>query len=458
MPDARQEQEGRAERNALSETCLAILEQMPIGVVVADVASGRVIWHNKLAQRITGWAWTPVAGASDHAAHETRQDEHDIRKYPLGRAVLDGEVVERQRSPYRRWDDRLIMLETSGSRVSTPDGRQLAVFAFQDVTAEHETQRALQEAAERIQLALDAGAIVGTWVYDALENRLTADELWARSFGLDPDRCGRGLTGEEALASVHPTDRAGLEAAFAVALARGGAYRHQYRVLHRDGVYRWVEATGRVELDETGKPVRFPGVLVDITAWKQAEEARDMLMREVDHRARNALAMVQSVVRLTEASDPARYREEVIGRVDAMARAQSSLSRSNWAGGGLEDLTRAELSSYASPQQFTLEGPKITLPAEQVQPLNMIIHELTTNAVKYGSLSDAAGKVEVSCKVGPGGEGQLTWREGSGPPVKTPERKGFGSRLMERLATQLGGSIEMDWQVTGLVATLTWRI
>lgn len=456
MPDARRQQ--RAQRNALSETCLALLEQIPMGVLVADVSSGSVIWHNKLAQRITGRSWTPAASASDHAPHKTGQDEDHIRTCPHGRAVLAGEVVERQRSSYRRSDDRLIMLETSGSRVTTPGGRQLAVLAFQDVTAEHETQRALQEATERVQLALDAGAIVGTWVFNVPENRLTADELWARSFGLDPDRCRRGLTGQEATVPVHPADRAGLEAAVSEAYSRGGAYRHQYRVLHHDGVYRWVEATGRVETDATGKPVRFPGVLVDITAWKQAEEARDELMREVDHRARNALVMVQSVVRLTDSSDPVRYREEVIGRVDAMARAQGSLSRTNWAGAGLEDLVCQELSAYASAKRFTLEGPKIAFLPEQVQPVTMIIHELATNAVKHGALSVLAGKVDVSWTLSPGGEGELTWRESGGPAIQTPERQGFGSRLSERLATQVGGSMEMDWQVTGLVARFTWRI
>lgn len=440
MPEVRRERQSRAQQNALSETCLAILEQMPVGVVVAEVESGWVVWHNKLAEQITGRAWIPPLAAGGHAPGEGVQDDasHNLRNYPLGSAVLDGEAVERQRFSYSRSDRRQVMIEASGSRVKTPRGRNLAVFAFQDVTVTHEAQVALQEAAERIQLALDAGAIVGTWVYNVQEDRLTADQLWARTFGLDPERCRRGLTGKEALAPVHPVDRPGVEAASAEVHARGGAYRHQYRVLHHDGVYRWVEATGRVEMDETGKALRFPGVLVDITAWKQAEEARDLLMREVDHRARNALVMVQSVVRLTDAFDPARYREEVVGRVDAMARAQGSLSRSNWAGGDLEDLAREELSAYAAAAQFALEGPKITLPAEQVQPLNMIIHELATNAMKHGALSVPAGRVEVSWQVGPGGEGELTWRESTGPAVKAPERKGFGSRLRERLAAQLG--------------------
>lgn len=449
MPEVRRK---RHAQHALSGMCLALLERIPIGIVVADVESGRGIWHNKLAEEIIRVGGQAPSGATLH------DGAHDAREYPLGRAVLDGESVKRQRVSFRRADGRLVMLEVSGSRVPTPRGRDLAVFAFQDVTADHEGHEAVLDAAERVQLALDAGAIVGTWVFNIPENRLVADELWARSFGLDPEHCRRGLTGEEALASVHPADRAVVAAASLEVQTRGGAYRQQYRVLHRDGVYRWVEATGRVELNEAGEALRFPGVLVDITAWKEAEEARDLLMREVDHRARNALVMVQSVVRLTDALDPARYREEVVGRIDAMARAQGSLSRSNWAGGCLEDLVREELAAHAAPERFSLEGPQVTLPAAQVQPLNMIIHELATNAVKHGAFSVPGGKVEASWRFRPGGEGELTWRESCGPAVKTPERKGFGSRLRERLAAQLGGSMEIDWRVTGLVARLAWRI
>ena len=207
---------------------------------------------------------------------------------------------------------------------------------------------------------------------------------------------------------------------------------------------------------EHGAPKRFPGVVLDISARKQAEEARDLLMREVDHRARNALTIVQSVVRLTEAFDAAQYRTEVIGRVDAMARAQTSLSRTNWRGGVLGDVICEELSCCATPQQFTLAGPTLTLPAEQVQPISMIVHELATNAMKFGALSAPTGKVEVSWQASREGQVVLTWKEVGGPAVKPPEHKGFGSRLIGRLSAQLGGRMEWDWQVSGLAASLRW--
>lgn len=335
-------------------------------------------------------------------------------------------------------------------------GPRLGICTFQDVTAEHQARRELTEAAERVELSLHAGAIVGTWIWNIPEDLITADEQFAQSFGLDPERCRVGMSSGEVLASVHPDDLAGVEAAVADAIARGGAYRHRYRVRQAGGLFRWVEASGRAELGAKRQPMRFPGVLLDIEAAKQAEETRDLLMREVDHRARNALAMVQSIVRLTDATDPVRFREEVTGRVDAMARAQGTLSRSNWEGGVLGDLVREELSTYAPEQQFVLQGPNLSLAADQVQPLSMILHEMATNAVKHGALSTATGKVEVSWSRD-ALKAELTWREIGGPAVGRPTRTGFGSRLIERLTRQLGGAAELEWRPEGLLARLVWN-
>ncbi len=131
------------------------------------------------------------------------------------------------------------------------------------------------DAAERIQLALDAGAIVGTWVWDIPNNVVNADERFARSFGLPVELCEQGMPIEHATKSIHPDDRERVQADIAEAMLRGGAYRCEYRVLQSDGVYRWVEASGRAELDGQGQAIRFPGVLLDIELRRRAEAERD---------------------------------------------------------------------------------------------------------------------------------------------------------------------------------------
>jgi two-component sensor histidine kinase len=191
----------------------------------------------------------------------------------------------------------------------------------------------------------------------------------------------------------------------------------------------------------------------DLTAEvkeRQHAEARALLMREVDHRARNALTVVQSVVRLTEADEVAEFKQVVLGRVEALARAQTSLARRKWEGAFLAEIVQAELSALAFPGAFKVSGPPTLLPPEQVQSMSMVLHELATNAIKYGALGVPAGAVAISWRRE--GEDQLvlTWCELGGPAVKRPRRVGFGSRLIRRLAHQLGGEAIYDWRTQGL--------
>lgn len=445
-----------------SATWLAILDKMPVGVIVFDIAAARVILRNSISREILG-RLAEHSPQSDQelslsgAAHAGGRP-YEKAEYPLARAATSGEMVDRELLFYRTPDDHSVVLEVSASRIVAHDERQLAVCTFQDVTGEHERARALQDAAERVDLALHAGAIVGTWIYDVPADLMTADERFALSLGLDPERCRRGMPAAEAYSAVHPEDLASVQTAVSEALAQGGAYRCQFRVRGPDGDYRWVEASGLVELDAQGRARRFPGVLLDITAWKHAEEARNLLMREVDHRARNALAMVQSVVRLTTNADPVAYRKEVLGRIDAMARAQGSLSRANWEGASLAQVVREELSALAPADRFHLAGPDVTLKAWQVQPVQMIIHELVTNALKYGAFSSPGGRVDVNWRFQEGSGLQMVWREHGGPVASPPQKTGFGTRLIHGLAKQLGGQVEMDWRPPGLIATLTWRL
>lgn len=136
---------------------------------------------------------------------------------------------------------------------------------------------AAQEAAERLQLALDSGAVVGTWVWDIIADQLTGDERFARTFGLCPKLCAKGLPLELVIASIHPDDSARVDKSIEEALQSSETYRCEYRVLHEDGIYRWIEASGKIERDSRGKPVRSPGVLLDIDSRRTAEDERDRL-------------------------------------------------------------------------------------------------------------------------------------------------------------------------------------
>ncbi|WP_223655847.1 PAS domain-containing protein [Halopseudomonas nanhaiensis] len=194
-----------------------------------------------------------------------------------GKVAKTGEPAsfENYAEAFSRWFD------VRAVRVGDPDERQIAII-FHDITERRNAQERLRksellarDSAERVQLALAAGAIIGTWHWDLPNDRFTVDEGFANAFGLDPSLGHDGLSLEQVVETVHPDDRTGLMEAINEVIARGGAYAHQYRVRRSDGLYYWIEANGRVEHTADGVPIRFPGVLLDVEERRAVEAERD---------------------------------------------------------------------------------------------------------------------------------------------------------------------------------------
>jgi PAS domain S-box-containing protein len=178
-------------------------------------------------------------------------------------------------------------IEVSAARIEPPSRRQVSVL-FRDISARRAAEDALRaseavarENVERVQLALAAGAIIGTWVWDLAADRFSVDEAFARSFGLDPTVGREGLSLAQVIETVHPDDRDALTAAIGTALAQGGPYAHQYRTKRADGLYYWLEANGRVEHAPDGTPLRFPGVLIDVEERRAVEAERERVTEQL---------------------------------------------------------------------------------------------------------------------------------------------------------------------------------
>jgi PAS domain S-box-containing protein len=345
------------------------------------------------------------------------------------------------------------------------------VVAFRDIDDLRHAYRdraqateALRGSEERLRFALEA-AELGSWEVDLRAGVVRRSPRALEVFGFGPEAA------EDRYPSwrgrMHPEDRAGAVGAIEAAVAgRIEAYRVEYRHQRPDGRWIWVESHGRVVARDpaTGAATRLAGTSRDVTERRAAEERQALLAREVDHRAKNALAVVQAAVRLTPKADPAGFARAIEGRVNALARAQTLLAADRWSSADLRSLIEGELAPFLAAGEdrpaAVLSGPRVALPAEATQPIAMAVHELATNAVKHGALSRRGGQVLVYWTLDTDRDPaqlELRWVERGGPPVSgDPERRGFGSRVLDgTVRRQLGGRVELEWDASGLVCRIT---
>jgi PAS domain S-box-containing protein len=320
-------------------------------------------------------------------------------------------------------------------------------------TAEIEASNArLLESEQGRSLALAAGQM-GSWEWEVGSTKLKWDEGQHRIFGVDPRRFQPSTENTRRL--IHADDWRALEQAVA-RLSKSAKTQHtEFRVLRSNGETRWCTGTAAPSVDATGRVVRISGVTIDVTDRKEAEERQNLLAREVDHRARNALAVIQSIIRLTRAKSVDEYVAAIEGRIKALARAHTLLSDSRWNGADLATLVGEELAPYRTGDKVTIGGPDISLEPSTAQGLALALHELATNAAKHGALSSETGRIGLAWQLRPDAL-VLNWTESGGPPIAPPVTKSFGLRVIRAsIEQQLEGETAFDWNPKGLRCNLS---
>jgi len=327
-------------------------------------------------------------------------------------------------------------------------------------------EREYRAAAELVSLSLDSGAVIGTWVWDINSDVLKGDARLADLFNADIAETAIGLPLKTFVDAIHPDDRERVMSAITHATENPGPFHSEYRVRGRSDDYRWVSATGVVTADGDGRASRFPGVLVDIELQRRTErelrdtiDQRTLLAHELDHRVKNILAMVTAIAHQTfrPPTTLERAADQFEQRIRALARAQDILTRTSWTAADVSDVIRS-----AIPAGFGLRvdvvGLPIRLPAKTALALALAMHELGTNAVKYGALSNDTGRISVRWSLD-GGDAKdafsLRWIESGGPAVSPPDRRGFGTRIITNaLAAEFRGDAEIDYLPEGARFTL----
>ncbi|MET3899028.1 PAS domain S-box-containing protein [Devosia sp. UYZn731] len=328
-------------------------------------------------------------------------------------------------------------------------GATIGIFVQgHDITEQKKAEADLARQGQFLRLAQEAGGI-GTFEWDLATNLVSSSPAFRVLYGFAPDE---DVPATRFAEIVHPDDRERLATSQQQSLEQG-LKATEYRVITPTGT-RWIGRQGTIIHGPDGKPERVLGAAYDLTERKEAETQMAMLAQESAHRIKNMLALVQAIATQTmrNSADLTEARDAIGARLVALGQAQDLLTHGSGSAAGIRDVVVAATRLHSETfGRVHIEGPNVLLEPKAVLGLGLMLHELGTNALKYGAFSVPEGRVEVRW-TSDGKAIDWSWREIGGPPVVEPQRKGFGSRLIERgLSGNLGGDVMLDYAPDGLV-------
>jgi PAS domain S-box-containing protein len=445
------------------ERLRAVLLQVPAAIFIVEAPDGRLTFKSRLVDEVLGHpssdltvAQATLQGWAVHADGSP----YALPEYPSRRALYDGETVRAEPMIYARGDGRMINLEMYAGPVRDAAGEIVAAVAVAlDVTERKHAAERLRESEARLRVALEAGGL-GTWEVDPLTNTNHIGRSLAVMLGLPPEPVAldRAVSG----GFIHPDDRERVAAAFARAMAEGEDYVNEFRAQRTDGEARWLTAHGRIIRAIDGSPVRAVGVIRDVTdrraredRLREAAEARELLLREADHRIKNSLQLVGSLLGLQRSrlSDPDAVAalDGAIARVMAISEAHRALHQSvDLRHIALDEMLRdlcAHVGTLNPALNFLCDCPAgVELDTERAIPLGLVVSELLTNAAKHAYPSgrpSAGGEVRTAGGLADGSFEIVVSDGGVGMGAPASSRARLGSTIVRSLVGQIGATMEV---------------
>jgi PAS domain S-box-containing protein len=441
--------------------------RMPMLVTDPSLPDNPIIFMNDAFTKLTGYTREEVLGTNCRFLQGPGTSREDVTR--VRNAIARREPIEIDLLNYRKdgstfWNRLLI------SPVFSEEGELTYFFASQfDVSPERNRVNELQLShseleteierrmldlmanESRIRFVLEA-ANMGIWTLDLGSKRLIASPQCKAHFGRPVHA---PFSYDEFKDAIIEEDRERWEKAINVAVEQGSSFDIEYRIKTPEGEVRWIAVRGQVARDLTDAPSLMSGVSQEITQRKEAEEHRKLLARELNHRVKNMLATAQSVFvqSLRSASTLKEAQEIAVGRIHSLATAQDLLTQEGWSSATLRDVVERSITPFEGAD-FRIAGPRILLGAKAVSTLSLTLHELATNSIKYGALSKENGSVTITWEVQPVEPTTLRfhWSEMGGPPVTTPKRRGFGSRVIENIVrAEFQGQAKIDFHKDGIL-------
>jgi PAS domain S-box-containing protein len=425
----------------------ATFENAAVGVALVD-PDGSILRVNNSFARMLGYSPEELAAKTFQSI--THPDDLANNLSVLNQTLSGKAQSYTIEKRYLHKDGSFIWANLTVGCVRKPDSVvDYFISVIQDITARKQAEARLAERNAQLELAHKA-ARVGCYTYDISGKTMRLSRASAAAYGLSQSTMQ--ISAQQWVARVHRDDLKRLRDEHVRAFKdRRRELVNEFRFVRPGGEVRWIEARSLVAYDQASRAERMTGVYIDVTERRKTEDHKNLLIAELDHRVKNVLACVAAVAqRSRECSKSAdEFLDVLNGRINSLANTHALLSRSHWEGVGLAELVRSELAFCTKEGSASIEGAEVELAADATQPVAMVLHELATNAAKYGALSNGHGRVLVRWRrlVNARARGKLVleWRETGGPPVVAPAATGYGTSIIRDLIPyELGGAVDYE--------------
>ena len=445
----------------LSETQYrSVIEGSLQGIIIQQ--HGRIVYANAAMAPLFGFERPDQMIGLNPFDDLIADDDKELFRIRTA-AVTRGEHVD----PHPGWrakrTDQKTVWVTSTAHLTEWQGQPAVTSFYMDITDRKTFERARNENEARYKSALKAGQL-GAWESDIVNGTRIWTEEGLALFGLSLPDC-RGQVGgdaDELVAVIHPQDRAKVQHYYAE-LDSTDLIRTEYRILRAGDRIVWLAGHSHVVArTPDGRAERVISIMSDVTQRLASVEHIQFLLKEVSHRSKNLLAVIQAIARQTAgtAKSVEDYQERFGRRLSGIAASLSVIVQQDWRGAPITDIMRAQLAPFvdANSRRIVLTGPHVMLSADAAQSIGLAIHELATNALKHGALATASGQVRLSWLLEPSVHAprqlRLSWIEEGGPAVSKPSRTGFGHVVLNELvSSSLNAAVTIDFAETGLA----WR-
>jgi PAS domain S-box-containing protein len=406
----------------------AIVTSSDDAIISSNLSNIITSWNHG-AERLLGYRAEEITGQPVYRIIPEELWDGEQKNLDL---VSNGEPIAAYESRRRHQNGRILDMSLSISPIRNNAGKVVGASTIAlDITARLRDAEIHRESDARLRQAL-AAAKAGAFDYDLVNQEIRWSPEMFALYGLDPEKAVPSF--DAIMAQTVPEHEQRVRSEFALALSQGGQFALEFPIIRPDGAEIWTAMTGYIKKDALGRATNARGIDQDISERKDWERRQALLLRELSHRVKNSMAVIQSVTRQTlrTTNDPKSFAEAFEGRIRSLAASHTLLTDVDWRGVRLTDLIKLQTSGMADDfeRRFSLRGPEVLLPAETATQLGLVLHELGTNAAKYGALSLPGGKVSITWKKGHG-KLRLTWRERGGPSIlEYPTRQGFGTALI----------------------------